>query len=578
MDVEENQGDLVQAILPGYSSTGYRDPLLASILAYNEEASAEDELRCPERPVAEEPNLLADMEQDPAKWAEYFDTVSGTPLDPGLVHAAQQEELDYMRSLPTWEPIDRLEPGDKPVSCKWVLSDKGPGVVRARLVACETKWFAPAASEFAATPPLEALRVLISLAASSPGLYLDFLDVRKAHLNGIAKRRVVIKIPPEAGGGYGLLQRTLYGTRDAASAWNTCIQSELVDKLGFRCGKTSPCLFHHPTRGIRLLIHGDDFVCLGTPQELYQLRQELESVWLMKFRGMLGVEVNSLDILNRVIRVTSTGIEFEADPKHARLLAERLGLSGKSNGVTTPGEHSKSQPGDEEKLPEGDRTYYRSLTMRAAYLSLDRPDIAFAVKELARGMAEPTRGDLRALRRLGRFLVREPKLIQYFAWQSLPSVLSAECDSDFAGCRQSRKSTSGFIAMLGKHCIGTKCRHQSTIALSSGEAEFYASVSAISRAIGLKQLLGDWSIPVSISLGMDATAAISMQTREGLGKAKHIHVQYLWAQAALGPWEISLVKVKTTANRADLLTKHLARATVENLVKRLNYDWPKKSG
>ena len=44
----------------------------------------------------------------------------------------------------------------------------------------------------------------------------------------------------------------------------------------------------------------------------------------MKFRGVLGVEVNSLDILNRVIRVTSTGIEFEADPKHARLLVERL--------------------------------------------------------------------------------------------------------------------------------------------------------------------------------------------------------------------------------------------------------------
>ena len=130
--------------------------------------------------------------------------------------------------------------------------------------------------------------------------------------------------------------------------------------------------------------------------------------------------------------------------------------------------------------------------MRAAYLSLDRPDIAFAVKELARGMSEPTVGDLRALRRLGRYLVREPALTQYFRWQTLPNVLTTECDSDFAGCRRSRKSTSGFIAMLGKHCIGTKCRHQSSIALSSGVAEFYASVSAISRAIGFKHLLADW--------------------------------------------------------------------------------------
>ena len=377
MDVDSPPSDVANAILPGCSRSGYRDPLLASILAYNAETATEDELRCPGNPVAEEPNLLADMEQEPAKWAEYFDTVSGVPLDTGLVHAAQQEELEYMQSLPTWEPIDRLEPGDKPVSCKWVLSEKGPGVVRARLVACETKWFAPAASEFAATPPLEALRVLISLAASSPGFYLDFLDVRKAHLNGIAKRRVVIKVPPEAGGGFGLLTRTLYGTRDAASAWNSCIQEVLVNELGFTRGLTSPCLFYHPGRNLRVLAHGDDFVSLGAPADLYQFRRELEARWLMKFRGMLGVEVNSLDILNRVIRVTSTGIEFEADPKHARLLVERLGLSGRSNGVLTPGEHSKSQPGDDEKLPEGDRTYYRSLTMRAAYLSLDRPDIAF---------------------------------------------------------------------------------------------------------------------------------------------------------------------------------------------------------
>ena len=116
------------------------------------------------------------------------------------------------------------------------------------------------------------------------------------------------------------------------------------------------------------------------------------------------------------------------------------------------------------------------------------------------------------------------------------------------------------------------------IALSSGEAEFYAATSAIARSIGIQQMLRDWGIEVSISLGMDATAGITMITRQGLGKAKHINVQYLWAQEALTPNRITLHKVKGTRNRADMFTKHLARAVIEALQARLGYMWSPKLG
>ena len=136
-----------------------------------------------------------------------------------------------MRSIPVWDDIrpGDLQPGDRAVPCKWVFK-KGPPV-RARAVVCEVKAFAPHASEFAATPPLEALRVLISLAATDSSLHLDFVDVRKAHLNGAIKRRVVIRLPREMGRGYGLLRRAMYGTRDAAASWNTCVQ-EVMAELG----------------------------------------------------------------------------------------------------------------------------------------------------------------------------------------------------------------------------------------------------------------------------------------------------------------------------------------------------------
>ena len=116
------------------------------ILELNREAAEDDAHRDPNRPVAEEPDLLDEVESGGNEWAEYYDTTNGEPLDPQLVEQAKREELEYMQSLPTWTQIENLEPEDKPVSCKWVLTQKGPEEVRARLVACETKLFAPIAS------------------------------------------------------------------------------------------------------------------------------------------------------------------------------------------------------------------------------------------------------------------------------------------------------------------------------------------------------------------------------------------------------------------------------------------------
>ena len=94
-------------------------------MEFNREAAELDTHRDPNRPVAEEPDLLDEAESGGNAWAEYFDTTNGEPLDPQLVEQAKREELEYMQSLPTWTQIENLEPGDKPVSCKWVLTQKG---------------------------------------------------------------------------------------------------------------------------------------------------------------------------------------------------------------------------------------------------------------------------------------------------------------------------------------------------------------------------------------------------------------------------------------------------------------------
>ena len=87
------------------------------------------------------------------------------------------------------------------------------------------------------------------------------------------------------------------------------------------------------------------------------------------------------------------------------MLISDLELKG-ANGVVTPGEHearAKEEENDVALGPE-DSTGYRSIAARANYLAADHPDLMYAVKELCRGMAAPTKGHWLKLKRLGRYL------------------------------------------------------------------------------------------------------------------------------------------------------------------------------
>ena len=67
-------------------------------------------------------------------------------------------------------------------------------------------------------------------------------------------------------------------------------------------------------------------------------------------------------------------------------------------------------------------------------------------------------------------------------------------DTDFAGCKRTRRSTSGGVVMIGDHCVKTYSSTQDIIALSSGEAEYYGVVKGGSVGIGLRSMLGDFGV------------------------------------------------------------------------------------
>ena len=121
---------------------------------------------------------------------------------------------------------------------------------------------------------------------------------------------------------------------------------------------------------------------------------------------------------------------------------------------------------------------------RLNHLIPDRLDIAYAVKELARAMSKPTNGDWLRLKRLGRYIKGRPRVQQVYEWQSAQGMVITYSDADWAGCKQTRKSTTGGCITIGKHTIKGWSKTQSLVALSSGESELYAMLRAAAKTLG----------------------------------------------------------------------------------------------
>ena len=254
-------------------------------------------------------------------------------------------------------------------------------------------------------------------------------------------------------------------------------------------------------------------------------------------------------VLNRVLTWTSRGVEYEADPRHAELVTKDLGLEG-AKGVATPGTKEEGTTKEEhaEKLDPAKTSSYRAIVARLNYLAADRPDIAFSVKEAARSMSAPTKGCWEKLKRIGRYLISRPRAVLTFQWQSTPNKLRVFTDADWAGCKTTRKSTTGGCICWGDHLIKSWSKTQTLLALSSGESEFYAALKASAEGLGMMAMMRDFGIKVDGEVLGDASAALGIIHRKGLGRTRHIDTGLLWIQQTAAERRLQYTKVLGTDN------------------------------
>ena len=116
--------------------------------------------------------------------------------------------------------------------------------------------------------------------------------------------------------------------------------------------------------------------------------------------------------------------------------------------------------------------------------------------------------------------------------------------------------------MRGKHCLRHWSSTQTTVALSSGEAELGGLCKGAANAIGMRSVSKDLGVNFKIEILSDATAAIGMSRRLGVGKVRHLDTSLLWIQSKVRDGSLKIGKVSNTENPADALTKHLDAASM----------------
>jgi hypothetical protein len=177
------------------------------------------------------------------------------------------------------------------------------------------------------------------------------------------------------------------------------------------------------------------------------------------------------------------------------------------------------------------------------------------------------------MKKLARYLVQRRAVVYRYEWQEEGHPIRLYTDSDWAGCRRTRKSTSGGVLMIGSHCVKSWSATQGPLALSSAEAEYYSMVEGFLRAKHLQTIGSEIGMPglsEEISLWTDSSAAKSFASRRGLGKMRHMEARYLWLQGEVLKKTVKVFKVKGDENPADLFTKYLAHQDILKCLERMN--------
>jgi len=211
-----------------------------------------------------------------------------------------------------------------------------------------------------------------------------------------------------------------------------------------------------------LLLYVDDMILSASSTSLLQhVVAQLRTTFAIKDMGsvryFLGLEVQR----------SATGF-FLIQAKYADELLQRAGMTS-CKPVATPSDTNPKASSSDVSLI-ADPSWYRSMAGALRYLTLSRPDLAYVVQQVCLHMHAPRDTHLSMLKRILRY-VKGTLHFGLHLHATKPTSLTAYSDADWAGCPDTRRSTSGFCIYLGDTLVSWSSKRQNTISRSSAEAE-----------------------------------------------------------------------------------------------------------
>jgi hypothetical protein len=400
------------------------------------------------------------------------------------------------------------------------------------------------------------VRTILSLALSRDWA-IHQLDVKNAFLHGTLTETIYCSQPtgfvdeahPDL---VYRLNRSLYGLKQAPRAWYSRFASYLAS-IGFVEAKSDTSLFIY-RRGddtVFLLLYVDDIVLTASTADLLQrMIVALQREFTMK----------DLEPLHHFLDITAErrrhGL-FLHQRKYAIDILERAGMSD-CKPCSTPVD-TQAKLSEDDGPPVADATSYRSLTGALQYLTFSRPDIADAVQQVCLHMHTSREPHLTALKRILRYL--RGSLDYGLLLRPSPTLeLVVYTDADWAGCPDTRRSTSGYVVFLGTNLVSWAAKRQPVVSRSSAEAEYRAVANGVAEASWLRQLLHELHSPLQRAtlVYCDNVSAVYLSTNPVQHqRTKHVEIDLHFVRERVAAGDVRVLSVPTTLQFADIFTKGL---------------------
>jgi hypothetical protein len=496
--------------------------------------------------------------------------------------AAMQEELASLKAKGVYQPVRTLPTSRRAVQHKWVLHikrDKSNAISRfkARLVA---KGFTQIPGQdfnytFAPVARWDSIRTVLSL-ATIHDYELRQLDVKTAYLNGPLDEEIYMHAPPGSDTPYWRLRKGLYGLRQAGRQWYLTLHETYSDLNYTRCESDWSVYTRNVGETVTISATSVDDILLATNSKEASnvAASELNSKFTVTDAGdaewLLGCRITrwrdkrvlKLDQEQFVIRILREfGMEF-------------------CNSTVTPCPKwrltSDMCPSSDTEKQNASCLPYCAVVGKCMYLSTcTRPDISYAVRELARFMSNYGEKHFEAAKHLLRYLqgTRSRGLVYGNTPTTFP-IFRAFADSDWA-MSEGRRSVSGFIIECGGAPVAWSSKQQAIVALSSCEAEYLSCAHCARHVIWFRSLFQELGFsqkqPTVLYCDNKGTVACTHDPHSH-SQMKHIDIRAHFIRDCVNKELIDVHHIPGTENPSDLLTKPLNKFIHEKWLTSLRLD------